>query len=92
MGSAFSTLRFGKQAFDFGPNRRHVSLRVTLMLRVVSSHAPKDPTYASAVDHKPTRLSGAAWFRADLVVGGTAECLAGGEDPAHVVRVCQVNG
>ncbi|GAA2195982.1 hypothetical protein GCM10009787_28320 [Streptomyces bangladeshensis] len=84
MGSAFSTLRFSKQAFDLGPNGSHVSLRVTL--RIVSSHAPKDPTDASAVDDKPPPLSGAAWFGADLVVGGTAECLACGEDSAHVVN------
>lgn len=47
VGAAFSTLRFDKHAFDFGPNRRHLPLWVALMLRVVSSHEPKALTGAS---------------------------------------------
>lgn len=43
---AFKTLCFNKYAFDFGPHRRHLRLRVALLLRVVSSHGSKDLTDA----------------------------------------------
>jgi hypothetical protein len=42
------TLRFSKHAFDFGPNMRHLTVRVALMLQVISIHGPNDLTNSSA--------------------------------------------
>ncbi|MEU8986963.1 hypothetical protein AB0C98_11020 [Streptomyces sp. NPDC048558] len=43
VGTAFSTFRFNKYAFDFGANRRHLPQGITSILRVVV-HERKDLT------------------------------------------------